>query len=97
MGYSITDVYQFLSGAAMFGAWAGGVFFLKFWVETKERLFFLFALSFWIMAIERIVMIFIQNPSNEDRSLVYVIRLVAFLIIVYGILDKNRREIKKLT
>jgi hypothetical protein len=95
MGYSMTGLYQVLSGAAMFGAWAGGVLFLKFWSRTHDRLFLIFAIAFWIMALERVVLAYINSTGRaEDHSMVYLIRLCAFLLIISAIIDKNR-EAKK--
>ena len=84
---------QFLSGIAMLGAWVGGVYFFKFWLKTRDRLFLLFGASFWLMALERVVLIFITNPIQEEYSYVYLIRLVAFLIIIVAVIDKNRKTI----
>ena len=85
------SITQFLSGVAMLGAWIGGVYFFKFWLKTHDRLFFMFATAFWLMALERVVLIFITNPIQEEYSYVYLIRLLAFLIIIVGVVDKNRK------
>ncbi len=93
MGYTVIGLYEFYSGAAMFGAWACGAYFLKFWSKTGDRLFLLFALAFWIMAVERFILI-LTDPSGESGavSYVYLIRLCAFLTILFAIIDKNRKE-----
>lgn len=92
MGQPMSTYFQFLSGAAMFGAWAGGVFFLRFWTRTRDRLFLIFGLAFWIIALERLVMMFVGDPGREDHSMVYLIRLVAFVLILWAIIDKNRAD-----
>jgi uncharacterized membrane protein len=81
-----------MSGAAMFGAFVSGLFFLRFWKKSEDRLFLIFGVAFWFMALERLVLIFLAIPANEDHSLVYLIRLLSFLLILYGIADKNRKE-----
>lgn len=92
MGHSMNDAYSFLSGAAAMGAWIGGLYFLKFWSRTKERLFLLFAVAFWIMSMERIILLFMKDSSREDYSNVYLIRLAAFVVILYAIVIKNKRS-----
>jgi hypothetical protein len=88
----MNGLYQFLSGAAMVGAWASGVFFFRFWRRTRDRLFLYFGVSFWAMAVERVCLAIPGDPNGEDRSLFYVIRLFAFGLIIYAIADKNRAE-----
>ncbi|MDZ4860634.1 MAG: DUF5985 family protein [Candidatus Hydrogenedentes bacterium] len=80
---------QFLSGAIMMASAACGLYFLKSWTMSRDRLFFLFALSFWFLAVER-WMLAVVSPENEFRYYVYTFRLIAFAIIVVAILDKNR-------
>ena len=82
-------MYQFLSGAIMLGCWACGLFFLRFWRKTKDRLFAIFGLAFWILGLERFILVAI-GYAEEPHPLIYTIRLVAFLLILYAIIDKNR-------
>lgn len=88
----MTDLYFFLTGAAMFGAWAGGSFFLRFWRKTGDRLFLLFGAAFWLMALERAILALLRDSGAEKYSLIYLLRLMAFLIIAIAIADKNRRS-----
>ena len=90
MNHSIDDFYNYLNGAASFGAWGCGYFFFRFWGKTQDRLFWWFAVSFWLMAAERIVLLFFATPLTEDHSLVYGIRLIAFLLIIIAVVNKNR-------
>lgn len=87
--------YQFLSGAIMMGCWVMGVFFHKFWLKTRDKLFLSFSLAFWIMALERIVLISLTDRDNENNAVVYLIRLAAFVLILIGIINKNTSEAKK--
>lgn len=84
--------YQFLSGAVMMGAWTGGIFFFRFWKKTRDRLFLVFGLAFWIMALERLVLVLFGHWEREQLSMVYLIRLSAFVLILWGIIDKNRAD-----
>lgn len=80
---------QFVSGAIMMACWVVGLFFFRFWKKTEDRLFAIFAIAFWMLAIERIVLAVI-NETNEARSLIYIIRFFAYLLILWAIVDKNR-------
>jgi hypothetical protein len=81
---------QFLLGATTMGFLVAGLFFLRFWWQTHDRLFAIFALAFWLLGINRVVFaLFIE--ADEARSLpVYIVRLLAFGLILVAILDKNR-------
>jgi hypothetical protein len=87
---SILDtVGPFLSGAIMMALWTIGFFFFRFWKRTRDRFFFTFATAFWVMAVERIVLALV-DPAHEMRPFIYMIRLVAFMLIIVAIVDKNR-------
>ena len=79
----------FLHGAAAMGCLTAGLFFLKFWRETHDRLFLMFALAFWMLAAERVVL-GLSITATEWREYVYLVRLGAFCVILYGIVEKNR-------
>jgi hypothetical protein len=79
----------FLHGAIMTGCAACGLFFVRFWKTSRDRLFLWFAFAFWVMAFER-VMLALVHPRDEFKPYVFLIRLVAFAMIVVAIVDKNR-------
>ena len=97
MGNSMSGHYFFLSGAAMFGAWACGAYFLRFWFNTRDRLFLLFGVAFWLMSLERLLLVFIDFPNSENYLYIYLIRLTAFLLILYAIIDKNQKKSKAMS
>ena len=74
----------------MMGAFSCGLFFLRFWRKTLDRLFLIFAIAFFLMGLERIVLTWVGEYQGEDSVLIYLIRLSSFLMILYGIWDKNR-------
>ncbi len=84
------DFYHFMSGAIMMGCWVVGLFFMRFWKKTADRFFAYFAIAFWIIALERVCLVFI-DVTDESRSWVYLMRLVAFLLILFAVADKNRK------
>ena len=83
------DVGLILAGAMAMAFAVAGLFFLRFWRDTRDRLFALFALSFFVLAINRVGLALIVDRGGEADPL-YWVRLVAFIIILLAILDKNR-------
>jgi hypothetical protein len=79
-----------LSGMILLGYAAIGTFFFRFRARTGDRFFGFFGCAFWLLVIERILLIWVF-PNQEEKSYVYVVRLIAFLFILYAILDKNRK------
>lgn len=79
----------FLHGATAMGALVISLFFLRFWRQARERLFLSFALAFFLLGIERVILGTVSF-ATEWRDYVYLLRLGAFCVILFGILDKNR-------
>ena len=50
----------------------------------------MFSAAFVILAIQRLALALSAAPM-EDRTLLYVLRLIAFGVIAFAIIDKNRR------
>jgi len=82
-------VLLLVSGAITMGYAVAGLFFLRFWRETRDRLFFIFAGAFWVLGLQRLVLVF-SRDMIEDHTPLYLVRLFAFLLILGAILDKNR-------
>jgi hypothetical protein len=83
------DYLVFLQGVAAAGAWVSGVFFFHFWRQSHERLFAFFGAAFWLLALSW-TLLGLFSPTEEARPYIYAIRLVAFLLIIGGIVEKNR-------
>lgn len=81
---------DFTFGAIAMGLTVAGFFFLRFRRETGDRLFALFAVAFFVLAINRIGLV-LAFSRNVKGDYLYWVRLVAFLIILAAIIDKNRR------
>lgn len=81
-------IHDLVSGALVMGYFVSALFFLKFYSTTKDRLFGLFSAAFWILCFQRLVLA-LSSTTVEDATIFYVIRLIAFLIILYAIIDKN--------
>lgn len=78
----------FLSGALTLGYLVAALYFLRFRRDTGDRLFLYFAAAFALFAAQR--MMPLGTADFEPQS--YVVRLLAFLLILVGIVDKNMRE-----
>jgi hypothetical protein len=82
-------VNEFLLGGIVIACLAVGLFFLRFWKRTHERLFLIFAIAFWLLGINWLSLAF-TDPDAEVRTALYLVRLAAFILIIIGIIDKNR-------
>lgn len=82
-------LFDFLSGSIAFGFLIAGLFFLRFWKRTGDRLFLAFALAFSLLGIGQAIQALADIPQ-EERGYVYLIRLVAFTLILTAIIRKNR-------
>ena len=81
---------QISAGALAMGFAVAGLFFLRFWRATRDRLFAFFALSFFILAINRVGTA-LYYPEVADRGdHLYWVRFFAFLVILLAVIDKNR-------
>ncbi|WP_338871229.1 DUF5985 family protein [Myxococcus stipitatus] len=85
----MTLLRSMLNGAVAMGWLACALFFLRFWRQSNERLFGFFSLSFVVLAMNSVASALI-DAQDERHHYIYVARLVAFLIILYAIWDKNR-------
>lgn len=82
---------DFLLGATTMGCLVVSLFFLRFHRSTGDRFFALFALAFLVFAANRFVLLLLDE-GDEARTIVYLARLVAFLLIGAAVVDKNRRD-----
>jgi Family of unknown function (DUF5985) len=79
----------FLRGATSMGCGLAALFFLRFWRQSLDRFFLLFALAFAILAFDY-AMLGLVSFANEWRIYIFGIRLVAFGLILAAIAVKNR-------
>jgi hypothetical protein len=66
------------------------LFFLRFWSRSRDRLFLLFSTAFCVLAVQRLA-IALTVETMEHQGALYTLRLVAFVVIIVAIVDKNRR------
>ena len=82
-------LYDFLSGAVALGFAACALFFLRFWRRTREELFLAFAVAFLLLGAGQTILA-LANIPTEERGSIYLLRLIAFLLILLAIYRKNR-------
>jgi uncharacterized protein DUF5985 len=75
----------FVSGVLFTASCIAALFFLRFWRETRDRLFLFFSGAFLLLAVQRTLLV--AFPTVES---LYLLRLLAFLLIIAAIADKNR-------
>lgn len=80
-------------GAIAMASLVISLFFLRFWKTTRDRFFLFFAASFLLEAINR-VLIGVSILQNEGSPVYYLIRLVAYSLIIIAIIDKNKARNK---
>jgi hypothetical protein len=82
-------VNEFVGGAICFGYFVAGLFFVRFWLRTRDQLFGLFAIAFFVLSGHRLGLS-LTTERNEDALGFYVARLFAFILILVAIWLKNR-------
>jgi hypothetical protein len=89
----MTDVAirAFFWGALFMASMTAATFFLRHWRSTRDRLFAFFAIAFAVMGLNWVSLTFI-DPGEELRHILYLLRLLAFVLIIIGIVDRNRRS-----
>jgi peptidoglycan/LPS O-acetylase OafA/YrhL len=84
-----TSIVLLLGGVLFTGYLVAALFFLRFWRGSRDRLFAIFAAAFVLLALQRLLLA-LELSLMEDAVWSYVIRLLAFLLILFAIVDKNR-------
>ena len=84
-------MYDFVSGLIAGGYLVASLFFLRFWFRSRELLFLTFAGAFVLLAVNQAILV-VSGVAAEDRSWLYLLRLAAFSLIIFGIWLKNRQR-----
>jgi hypothetical protein len=77
-------------GVITMASLVAALFFLRFWRDTGDRLFAMFAVAFVLLALTRLGLA-VSKTHLEGHTHWYWVRLAAFLLILFAIVDKNRR------
>jgi hypothetical protein len=78
-----------ISGALAAGYAVTALFFLRFWRISGDRLFLFFASAFGLLVVQRLGLTWVALHDGPTFGF-YVMRLAAFLVLLAGIVDKNR-------
>lgn len=83
------EITVFLQGISSMGAYASGLFFLRFWRESRDALFAFFGAAFVLLGLSW-TLLALSAPAEDTRPYIYGLRLVAFVLIILGTVLKNR-------
>ena len=86
------NLNAFILGMLVMAAAVAGTFFLRFWRRTRDRLFAIFAAAFYLLGVNWLLLAI--YAGDEINSAVYAIRLLAFVLIIVAIVDKNRSAVR---
>jgi uncharacterized membrane protein YeiB len=79
-----------MTGAIIMGYGVATVFFLKFWRRTGDALFLAFSTAFLLLGAVPMLTLALDVP-REEQSPFYLLRALAFMIIIVAIVAKSRR------
>ncbi len=82
-------VNSVLLGAVAMASFVAALFFLRFWRQTQDVFFALFAVAFGVDAIGRFGLGLSQG-WEEHAPFYYTMRLITFCLIILAIALKNR-------
>lgn len=82
---------SFIYGAVFLGFITISLFFFRFWQKSNDRFFAIFSASFFLLAVESFLTAMLK-PDLETRTIIYLLRLMAFIFIIGAIIDKNRQS-----
>lgn len=81
---------DFLGGGAAIASWIVAMSLFQYWRRVRDRLLLLFSVAFGVLGLSWFL-VSAFHPGGETRHFFYVPRLIAFLVILVAIVDKNRR------
>ena len=80
---------HFVAGLLVMGYAVAALYFGRFYRVSRDRLFLFFAAGFALLAVQRLSLAAAAALPMPEIAY-YVLRLAAFVVILIGILDKNR-------
>lgn len=86
----LETLHMLMQGALVMATSMAAVYFLRFWRASQDRLFLLFALAFVTLAVDWAALALMRTHAESHRY-IFVVRLLAFVLIIAGIIDRNRR------
>jgi hypothetical protein len=77
-----------LVAACVFAA----TFFLRFWWRSRDRFHAFFAAAMMLLGFNWAAVAGFRSSASEPHSEIYLARLLAFVLILIAIIDRNRRK-----
>ena len=87
---TLATITGLLDGARVFASLVVALCFLRLGRASGDRLYRVFAISFVLLALSSALVGF-DLELGEGSMLAFVPRLIAFVLIIIAIIDKNRR------
>jgi hypothetical protein len=81
---------EFLWGMLFMASAIAAMMFVRFYRDSRDRLFLFFAAAFVAFALNWLALA-VTDPRHEGSYAVYLLRLLGFAVLIVGIVDKNRR------
>lgn len=81
---------HFMMGAIAVAYAIAALFFFRFWVKTRDRLFIMFGVSFALLGLIRVGIF--SLGEDEHHYYLYWFRFAAYALILLAIIDKNRKH-----
>ncbi|HMN68194.1 MAG TPA: DUF5985 family protein [Bdellovibrionales bacterium] len=91
----------FMNGITVATFAGAALFFLKFWKASRDPFFFMFSLACAMLSFERIALV-VMSPTSKDPGgsaefhfWIYMIRMLAFILIICAVVHRNRMTEKR--
>ncbi len=78
----------FLLGVIAISSLIAALFFFVYWKRSRDALFLAFCVAFTMEGFNHVSLLGVAHPNQASRWY-YFVRLLAFLIILAGIMKKN--------
>jgi hypothetical protein len=78
----------FISGMVTMGFLVAGLFFLRFWQRTRDRLFVAFGAAFLLFAANQ-ALVALSGVPSEHQSWFYALRIAGFALLIAAIIGKS--------
>lgn len=87
----ISTIEIFVLGGLTVMFMTAGIFFLRFWRDSRDSFFLAFAISFLIKGLNHVPRVFMDRP-NLGSPWNYLVDLCSSLLILAAIIRKNLRR-----
>lgn len=78
----------FLSGANTAGFLVAGLLLLRAWRRTRDFLFLSFSATFVLLSVNE-ALTAVGTLTGEEQAGTFLLRLIAFLFLIFAIISKN--------